>query len=77
MGAMKKGKRATLWLLALGYAVSAAVAVVVFASETRYECYSRRGASGVFWCPESATRGPVLIRKSLIWPYYAYRAMTS
>ncbi len=74
---MKKGKRATVGLLALGYAVSTALAIVVFATETRYHCYARRGVSGIFWCPESASDGPVLIRKSVIWPYYAYRAITS
>ena len=74
---MKKKKRATLGRLALGYVVGVAVAIVVFGSEARYQCYARRGLSGILWCPESANAGPLLIRKSVIWPYYAYRAITS
>lgn len=74
---MKKKKRATLGLVALGYVVGVATAIVVFGSEARYECYTRRGLSGILWCPESANAGPSLIRKSVIWPYYAYRAITS
>ena len=74
---MKKKKRATLGLLALGYVVGVAVAIMVFGTEARYECYARRGLSGVWWCPESASAGPVLLRKSVIWPYYAYSAITS
>lgn len=74
---MKKKQRAAFGLIALGYVVGVAVAIVVFGSEARYECYARRGVSGIVWCPESASAGPLLIRKSVIWPYYAYRAIIS
>lgn len=74
---MKKKQRATFGLIALGYVVGVAAAIVVFGSEARYECYARRGVSGIVWCPESASAGPLLIRKSVIWPYYAYRAIIS
>ena len=74
---MKKGKRPTFGLLVLIYALGIAVAIAVFGSKARYDCYARRGVTGVFWCPESAKQGPLLIRKSVIWPYYAYRAVTS
>lgn len=74
---MKKGKRATLVLLVVAYALGIAVAVTVLASKTRYDCYNRRGVTGIFWCPESAKQGALLIRKSVFWPYYAYRAVRS
>jgi hypothetical protein len=74
-----KNKRATLALLVFAYAFGIVLAVMVFGSQTRYDCYARRGISGIFWCPESVNEVAfmTLIRKSVIWPYYAYRAVTS
>ena len=72
---MKKRKRAAIGLLVLVYAVGVAVAITVFGSEARYDCYNRRGLSGVLWCPESARQSESLFRRSVLWPYYAWRAV--
>ena len=69
-------KWATCGLLALGYGLGIVVAILLFSSDTRYECYDRHGATGILWCPESGRDGPALLRKSAIWPYYVYRAIT-
>jgi len=76
---MKNGKRANLALLVFVYAFGIVLAVMVFGSQTRYDCYDRRGISGIFWCPESVDEVAfmMLLRKSVIWPYYAYRALRS
>jgi glucose uptake protein GlcU len=76
---MKKGKRATLGLLVFAYAFGIVLAVMVFGSQARYDCYTRNGISGIFWCPGSVNEVALmlLIRKSVIWPYYAYRAVRS
>jgi hypothetical protein len=76
---MKSGKRATVGLLVFFYALGIFLAILVFGSQARYDCYTRHGASGIFWCPGSVNEVKLmtLMRKSVIWPYYAYRAITS
>lgn len=76
---MNNGKGATLALLVFAYALGIFLAILVFGSQARYDCYTRHGASGIFWCPGAVNEAKLmtLIRKSVIWPYYAYRAVMS
>jgi hypothetical protein len=69
---MKSATRITLAAAAFVYATGAALAMGVLVTQSRYECYTKRGYIGLFWCPDvvGKLRWGALASQAAAWPYY-------
>jgi hypothetical protein len=69
---MKSTTRMTLAAFAFVYAAGTALAMGVLVTQSRYECYTKRGYIGLFWCPDvvGKLRWRELASQAAAWPYY-------
>ncbi len=73
-GKMKSATRITLAAAAFVYATGAALAMGVLLTQSRYDCYTKRGYIGLFWCPDVVGKLPwsELTSQATAWPYYLF-----
>ena len=71
-GTMKSATRISLAAAAFIYAAGTALAMGVLVTQSRYDCYTKRGAIGLFWCPDvvGKLRWRELASQAAAWPYY-------